>query len=141
MIKVKKLSEDAVLPIRGSDGAAGYDLCANETVGIMPHTVKKIRTGLSIVPPAGYFCALFPRSGLATKQGLRLANCVGVCDEDYRGEYIVAMYNDSDELRTIGKGDRIAQMILLPYLSEEVVEVDELDDTGRGAGGFGSTGV
>ena len=90
--------------------------------------------------PDGTFAAIFARSGLATKEGLRPANCVGVCDSDYRGNYIVALHNDIDETKLISPGDRIAQMVLLPYIPMLFEEVDELDETERGEGGFGSTG-
>lgn len=90
--------------------------------------------------PRDTFAAIYARSGLATKQGLRPANCVGVCDSDYRGEYIVALHNDTDEIQTIEPGDRIAQMVLCPYIKMEFIEVKDLDITSRGAGGFGSTG-
>ena len=141
-IQIKKLTETAKLPTRGSDRAAGYDLYADsvESVLIKPHTTTKVGTGLAIAIPEGYFGAIFARSGLAAKQGLRPANCVGVCDEDYRGEYIVALYNDTDMNRIIEPGDRIAQLVVLPYLPVEFEEVDELSETERGAGGFGSTG-
>lgn len=140
MLKVMKLSPDAMIPVKATPASAGYDLFANESALIHPHTTKRVGTGLAIVPPSGYFCAIFARSGLAAKSGLRPANCVGVCDEDYRGEYVIALHNDTEAVRTINKGDRIAQLVLLPYLNEEVVEVEELDSTVRGAGGFGSTG-
>ena len=91
--------------------------------------------------PEGTFGAVFARSGLAAKEGLRPANCVGVCDSDYRGEYIVALHNDGETSRTVRHGERIAQLVLLPYLPMEFEEADELDATARGAGGFGSTGV
>ena len=141
-IKVKKLSETAQLPTRGSKYAAGYDLHANieEPVMIEPGKTVKIGTGLAFEIPDGYFGAIFARSGLATKQGLRPANCVGVCDSDYRGEYIVAIHNDDYTCHWINPGDRIAQLVVMPYLNVEFEEVDELDDTERGAGGFGSTG-
>lgn len=142
-IQVKKLRPDAVLPSSGSQYAAGYDLyaCIDSPVTIAPHTTEKIGTGLAIAVPEGWFGAIFARSGLATKQGLRPANCVGVCDSDYRGEYIIALHNDSDDARTVAPGDRIAQLVLLPYMAAEFETVDELSDTVRGAGGFGSTGV
>ncbi|MBQ1211525.1 MAG: dUTP diphosphatase [Clostridia bacterium] len=141
-VQVKKLREGAVLPTRGSEKAAGYDLyaCLEEAVVIPPHGNVKIGTGLAVAVPDGYFGAVFARSGLAAKQSLRPANCVGVCDADYRGEYIVALHNDGDEPRTVQPGDRIAQLVILPFLSVEFDEVDELDETARGAGGFGSTG-
>lgn len=142
-IQVKKLRPDAVLPSSGSQYAAGYDLyaCIDSPVTIAPHTTEKIGTGLAIAVPEGWFGAIFARSGLATKHGLRPANCVGVCDSDYRGEYIIALHNDSDDTRTVAPGDRIAQLVLLPYMAAEFETVDELSDTVRGAGGFGSTGV
>ena len=142
-INIKKLRPEATLPTSGSKYAAGYDLYActgKGSVTIAPHTTAMIGTGLSVAVPEGYFGAIFARSGLASKQGLRPANCVGVCDSDYRGEYIVAIHNDSDTERTVTDGDRIAQLVVLPYLAVEFEEVSELDDTERGAGGFGSTG-
>lgn len=141
-VKFTKIKDGAITPSCGSSLAAGYDLyaCLDSMVEIPPEQVAKIGTGLAIQPPEGYFGAIFARSGLATKEGLRPANCVGVCDEDYRGEYIVAIYNDSDTFRYINNGDRIAQLVFLPYLSVNFEEVESLDETGRGAGGFGSTG-
>ena len=109
-------------------------------MAIEPHKTEKVSTGLSIQPPQGYFGAIFARSGLATKQGLRPANCVGVCDQDYTGEYIVALHNDTDQTRVINPGDRIAQLVFIPYINVDFCEVDELDKTERGGGGFGSTG-
>lgn len=144
IIKVKKLHGDSELPVRGSNYAAGYDLFAypeGEGVDIPPHTTVKVGTGVAITPPEGTFGAVFARSGLASRLGLRPANCVGVCDEDYTGEYIVALYNDSDEDRYVRKGDRIAQVVFIPYVAGEVEEVADLEVTDRGAGGFGSTGV
>ena len=141
-ISIKKLKENAVVPTRGSDHAAGYDLyaCIESAVKIKPHTTEKIGTGLSIAVPEGYFGAIFARSGLATKKGLRPANCVGVADSDYRGEYIVPLYNDTDEERTVEPGERIAQLVIMPFLEAEFTETSELDETRRGDGGFGSTG-
>lgn len=144
-VKVKRLSEKAFLPTRGSDKAAAYDVYAcilNEegAVKIQPHATVKIGTGLSMAPPEGYFVGVYARSGLSSKEGLRPANCVGVCDEDYRGEYIVALHNDFDEERVVKHGDRIAQIILQQRFDMDFEEVDELDETERGAGGFGSTG-
>ena len=149
-IKFAKVKEGAIVPSRGSEKAAGYDLyaCLDQRddefkncvqIEIPPNQTVKVGTGLSIQPPEGYFGAIFARSGLATKQGLRPSNCVGVCDEDYRGEYIVALYNDSDQYRYISHGDRIAQLVFLPYLDGEFIE-ESLDETERGSGGFGSTG-
>ena len=142
-ISVKKLREDATLPTRGSEYAAGYDLYAaiDKTVVIGPHETQKIGTGLAFSLPDNTFVAVFARSGLATKEGLRPANCVGVCDSDYRGEYIVALHNDTDSEKFINPGERIAQMVLMPYIPMMFEEVESLDKTERGEGGFGSTGV
>lgn len=141
-IKIKKLNENAIIPTRGSEYAAGYDLyaCTNSPIVITPHETVKVGTGLAIEIPNGYFGAIFARSGLATKQGLRPSNCVGVCDSDYRGEYIVALHNDTDVPQTINLMERIAQLVIMPYLSTKFEEVDELTDTKRGNNGFGSTG-
>ena len=141
-VKFTKLHPEAKVPSRGSDKAAGYDLYAvlENDVKIYPNATAKIGTGLSIQPPEGYFGAIFPRSGLATKHGLRPANCVGVCDEDYTGEYIVALHNDSNAINTVKHGDRIAQLVFMPYLPVNFEEVEKLDETNRGASGFGSTG-
>lgn len=141
-IKIKKIKPDAVIPTRGSSSAAGYDLyaCIENDIVIKPNENVKIGTGLAIAVPDGYFGAIFARSGLAAKQNLRPANCVGVADSDYRGEYIVALHNDSNESRIIKRGERIAQLVVMPFLPVEFLEVDELDETARGEGGFGSTG-
>ena len=141
-LKVKRLNNLAKIPTRGSDKAAGWDLYAASSydIEIKPHTTVKIGTGLAIEPPAGTFVEIFPRSGLATKKGLRPANTPGVCDEDYRGEYMVALHNDTDQPQIVKAGERIAQMILRRYEEITFVEVDELSDTERGEGGFGSTG-
>ncbi len=142
IINIKKLNPNAIIPTRGSEYAAGYELyaCSEIAIDIAPHSTVKVGTGLAVEIPHGYFGAIFARSGLATKRGLRPANCVGVCDEDYRGEYIVALHNDTDELMSIEPHERIAQLIVMPYLSVEFNEVNELSDTERGSGGFGSTG-
>ena len=142
-VKIKKLKDSAIIPKRGSNEAGGYDLyaCLDEPITIKPHTTVKVGTGLSIEIPQGYFGGIFARSGLATKQGIRPSNCVGVCDSDYRGEYIVALHNDTDEVRTIDVNERIAQLIVLPYLAIDFEEVDKLSDTDRGSNGFGSTGT
>ena len=141
-VKIKKLSENAVLPHRGSKAAAGYDLyaCLSEPVTVRPHETAMISTGLSMAIPEGYFGAVVARSGLASREGLRPANCIGVCDSDYRGEIIVALHNDSEEERCVAPGERIAQLVILPFLSADFEECDELDATERGSGGFGSTG-
>lgn len=140
-IKIKKLYEDSIIPTRGSEYAAGYDLYAHEGATIKPHETAKIGTGVAIQPPKDTFGAVFARSGLAAKQGLRPANCVGVCDYDYTGEYIVALHNDSNEERAIEAGERIGQVVFIPYINVSFIEVNELEETKRGDGGFGSTGV
>lgn len=141
-IKIKRLRENAILPTYGSEKAAGTDLyaCTFSDIVIAPHTTAMIPTGLAMELPEGYFGAIFARSGLATKQGLRPANCVGVVDEDYRGEYIVALHNDTDEIQTIQPNERIAQLVLLPYIQCDFIEEDELSETERGSKGFGSSG-
>ncbi len=141
-LPVKKLRENAVFPTRGSAAAAGYDLyaCLDGDVVIAPGGSAKIGTGLAIAVPDGYFGAIFARSGLAAKEGLRPANCVGVADSDYRGEYMVVLHNDASVPRTVVPGERIAQLVVMPYLAVEFEPADALDDTERGAGGFGSTG-
>jgi dUTP pyrophosphatase len=139
--RVKKLYDDSIVPTKGSTYAAGFDLYAHEDAVIEPHTNVKVGTGVAITPPKGTFGAIFARSGLATKQGLRPANCVGVCDYDYTGEYIIALHNDSNETRYIQKGDRIGQVAFIPYIDAFITEVKELEITERGDGGFGSTGA
>ena len=141
-IKLKKLTDSAKIPERGSDYAAGYDLFANisENVEILPHETKLIGTGISCAVPEGYFGGIFARSGLSSKEGLRPANCVGVVDSDYRGEIKVALHNDSETSRTIAPDQKIAQFVVVPFLTVEFQEVAELDSTDRGEGGFGSTG-
>jgi len=142
-IKIKKINEKAIIPSRGSEYSAGYDLyaCTDQTIIIPPHQTVKIGTGVSIELPNGYFGAIFARSGLATKNGLAPANKVGVCDSDYRGEYIVPLHNDSNISQVIKPMERIAQLVILPFLPVEFEEVNELSETKRGDGGFGSTGV
>lgn len=142
MVNVKKLRDDAIIPTQGSKYAAGYDLYAaiDAPITIKSEETVKIGTGLAFELPEGFFAGIFTRSGLATKQGLRPANCVGVVDCDYRGEVIVAIHNDSNRNTVIAPGDRIAQMILLPYQSMEFTEVNDLNETDRGDGGFGSSG-
>ena len=141
-VRFRRVSPLAHVPTRGSEKAAGYDLYADipEDLVVMPHTTATVDTGLRFELPEGYFAGIFARSGLAAREGLRPANCVGVCDADYRGNYMVALHNDSDEPRTVKVHEKIAQMIVLPYLSLEFEETDALSDTARGEGGFGSTG-
>ena len=141
-INIKKLTETAILPERGSAYAAGYDLFANvsEALEIAPHTTAMIPTGLAMEIPEGYIGGIFPRSGLASKESLRPANCVGVVDTDYRGEVKVALHNDGDVARVVTPGQKVAQLVIVPFLGVEFDEVQELSETVRGVGGFGSTG-
>lgn len=142
-IDIKKLNDRALLPTRGSEQAAGWDLYSNneETIHVNAHETVMIGTGLSMAIPDGYFGAVYARSGLASKQGLRPANCVGVIDSDYRGEIIVALHNDTNETKAINPKERIAQIVVMPYLAVEFDEKDTLDETQRGENGFGSTGI
>lgn len=143
-IQVKKLNEKAKLPSSGSEWAAGYDLYAcleTEELRIAPHETVMAGTGLAAAIPEGYFGGIFARSGLAAKQGLRPANCVGVVDADYRGEIKVALHNDTEEERAITDGERIAQLVVMPFLALEFEVAEELEETKRGAGGFGHTGL
>lgn len=141
-VRFKRLNNLAKIPTRGSKFSAGYDLYAatDYDIHIPPHSTVKIGTGLAMDLPYGYFGAIVARSGIATKRGLRPINCIGVCDYDYKGEYIVALHNDSTETKVVQAGERIAQLILLPYQDIDFIEVDELAKTDRGNGGFGSTG-
>jgi len=142
-LKIKRTNELAKLPYHGSEYAAGYDLYAATSyrIEIEPHKAVKIDTGLIMEIPVGYFGGIFPRSGIATKRGLRLSNCTGVVDSDYRGIVSVCLHNDTNEPQYIEPGERIAQLIILPYLPVEFEEVDELSETERGDGGFGHTGT
>ena len=166
MIKFKKLKPNATVPTQGSEYAAGYDLyaCIDESITIQPHETVKIGTGIAITPPKfeyfvpfceytntkqvirtdiktlNTFGAVFARSGLATKKGLRPANAVGVCDIDYTGEYIVALHNDTNIPQTVEPNERIAQLVFIPYVTDTWQEVDKLEETKRGDGGFGSSG-
>lgn len=139
----KKLDIAAKQPTRGSAAAAGYDLYGSNTkeIDIAPHSTVMIGTGIAIEIPDGYFGGIYARSGLASKKGLRPANCTGVVDSDYRGEVKVALHNDTNEPMTIMPQERIAQLIIQPYEDVEFAEVDELSDSERGKGGFGSTGT
>lgn len=141
-IRFVKVNPMAQEPTRGSLCAAGYDLSAaiNSAVIIAPHTTIKIGTGLAVELPDNTFGAIYARSGIASKEGLRPANCTGVVDSDYRGEIIVALHNDSEVIRIVEPGERIAQLVVQPYVSVVFEEVEELDATDRGTGGFGSTG-
>lgn len=141
-VRFKRLNDLAKIPTRGSKFSAGYDLYAatDYDIQIPPHSTVKIGTGLAMELPVGWFGAIFARSGIATKRGLRPANAVGICDADYRNEYIVALHNDTTETKTIQAGERIAQLVILPYQNIDFKEVNELSNTDREMGGFGSTG-
>ena len=142
-VKFKKLNNLAKTPTKGSEYAAGWDLYAatSYNIEIPPHETVKIGTGIAVALPEGLYGAICARSGLASKQGLRPANCVGVVDSDYRGEVIVALHNDSDEPQIVSAGSRIAQFILTPFFDILWDEVEDLPETKRGEGGFGSTGT
>ena len=141
-VRIKKLDDRAVIPTYGSAYSAGADLYAvtDEDITIMPGETVLIHTGLSMEIPVGYVGLIYARSGLASKKGLAPANKVGVIDSDYRGEFMVALHNHSTISHTVSHGERIAQLVLMPYLAADFVETDSLSDTDRGAGGFGSTG-
>ena len=141
-IKVKKLKPDATVPTMGSKFAAGADLYSAEDADVViePSETKFIGTGLAMEIPEGYVGLVYARSGLACKRGLAPANKVGVVDSDYRGEIKVALHNHGKEAQTVEKGERIAQMVIAPYLSVHYEEADALSETERGEGGFGSTG-
>lgn len=141
-ICVKKLTDTAVLPTYGSSGAAGADLyaCLDSSVTIQPGESAFIPTGLAMQIPEGYAGLIYARSGLACKKGLAPANKVGVIDSDYRGEFIVVLHNHSSEAYTVSNGERIAQLVITPVLTPAYELVDDLPDTQRSAGGFGSTG-
>ena len=141
-IPTKILNKYAKIPTKGSEKAAGSDLYAaiDRPVSIPPHSTVKIPTGLSFELPDGTFAGIFPRSGIATKRGLAPANKVGVIDSDYRGDVIVALHNDTDEVQIVEPGERIAQMILLPYFNMSFVTKEELTETERSNSGFGDSG-
>lgn len=140
-IKIKKLKENAVVPTRGSKYAAGADLYSAENdLYIEDRQTVMIGTGIAMEIPEGYVGLVYARSGLACKEGLAPANKVGVIDSDYRGEIKVALYNQSGQKKLVKNGERIAQIVIAPFLAPEFTEVSELDETDRGEGGFGSTG-
>lgn len=139
-VKIKRLHPDAVLPTLGSEYAAGADLYAVETVTIGAGQTAFVHMGWAMEIPIGYAGFVFARSGLASKRDLAPANKVGVVDCDYRGEIMVAIHNHGQSEQTVEAGERVAQMVILPYLAAQYIEVEELSDTKRGTGGFGSTG-
>ena len=141
-VKIKKLNENAVVPTYGSPFSAGADLySAMDDVTIAPHATVLIKTGLALELPVGFAGLIYARSGLASKRGLAPANKVGVIDCDYRGEIMVALHNHSDIEQTVSKRERIAQLVITPYVVADFEETDELSETVRGEGGFGSTGT
>ncbi len=141
-IKIKKICENASLPKYATEFSAGADLCActEKDIEIRAGETVLVHTGLAMEIPVGYAGMIFARSGLASKRGLAPANKVGVVDADYRGEVMVALYNQSGETQIISHGERIAQLVVMPFLAASFVEAETLDDTVRGTGGFGSTG-
>lgn len=146
-LKFKRLSDTMVVPTKAHNTDACFDIyadliniCGDGCMYLHPHETAIIPTGFATNIPHGYWGAIFARSGLASKQGLRPANCVAVIDEPYTGEWKIPLHNDSEDVRVIHHGDRIAQFTLLPYYDIQLEEVDELDETDRGSGGFGSTG-
>ena len=142
-INIKKLHKNAIIPTYGTEFSAGADLYAltDEPVEIKPGQTVLIHTGLAFEICEGYGGFVFARSGLATKKGLAPANKVGVIDSDYRGELMIPLHNISSETACITSGERVAQIVFLPYAAASFIEVNELDDTSRGNGGFGSTGT
>ena len=149
-VKIQRASPTATFPTYGSEGAACMDLYADTkgmqesamdgVVWVEPHTTVKIPSGFAFQPPEGYCGLIFARSGLATKSGLRPANCVGGCDYDYTGIYTIAIHNDTDEPQVIHHGDRIAQLMFMEVDKINLIPTDTLEETKRGSGGFGSTG-
>ena len=141
-VKIKKLCEKAIVPTYGSACAAGADLyaCLDSSAEIAPGETVFVHTGIAAEIPEGYAGLVFARSGLASKKDLAPANKVGVVDSDYRGEIMVAIHNHGNQSRTVEHGERIAQLLIMPFVSANFILCDELSDTERGAGGFGSTG-
>ena len=141
-IKIKKLNPKAIVPTYGTKFSAGADIysCTNSPLIIVPGETVMIKTGLSIEIPSGYVGLIYARSGLATKNGVAPANKVGVIDSDYRGEIMVPLYNHSKTPAVLDVGERVAQLVIVPYVKADFQVVDEVSDSGRGNGGFGSTG-
>ncbi len=141
-INIKKLNSNATIPTYGTEFSAGADLyaCLENPITIEPGKTEFIHTGIALEIPEGYAGLVYARSGLSCKKGLAPANKVGVIDADYRGEIMVALHNHSDEAVTLENSERVAQLVITPFLGAIFNEVDELSDTVRGVGGFGSTG-
>ena len=142
-VAVKLLDPRAKMPTYGSVDAAGADLYAvtDGPITVEPGQTVLVHTGLALAIPQGFVGLVYARSGLATKQGLAPANKVGVIDSDYRGELIVALYNHGIDIKTVNHGDRVAQLVIAPYMTAQFVQTEAIDDTLRGSGGFGSTGI
>ena len=142
-VKFIKLNENATVPSYGTEFSAGADLysLSDGDIEIKPDETVIIHTGIALQIPNGYAGMIFARSGIATKRGLAPANKVGVIDSDYRGEIMVPLYNHSKTTQTVAKGERIAQLIIMPYVAANFTEADTLEDTERSSGGFGSTGT
>lgn len=142
-VNVKKLNENAIVPTYGSEFAAGADLyaCLEEAVTIAPGETFLVKTGIAMEVPVGYAGLIYARSGLASKKGLAPANKVGVIDADYRGEIMVALYNHGTKPAVVEPKERVAQLVITPFLTAEYIVVEQLEDTIRGVGGFGSTGT
>ena len=142
-VRIKKINENAIIPTYGTEYSAGADLYAllDSKIEIKPHETVFVHTGISVEIPEGYCGLIFARSSMGAKRGLAPANKVGVIDADYRGEIMVTLHNHSEITQTVEPGERIAQLAIVPFLKAEFEEVDELTDTTRGAGGFGSTGT
>ena len=142
-IRIKKTDEKAIIPTYGTEFSAGADLYAllDSSIEIAPHETCFVHTGISVEIPEGYCGLVFARSSMGAKRGLAPANKVGVIDADYRGEIMVTLHNHSEKVATVDPGERIAQLAIVPFLKAEFEEAEELTDTIRGAGGFGSTGT
>lgn len=142
IVRIKKIYDHAIIPTYGTEYSAGADLYAllDSAVEIAPHETVFLHTGISVEIPEGYCGLIFARSSMGAKRGLAPANKVGVIDSDYRGEIMVALHNHSDRVQTVSGGERIAQFAIVPFLKAEFEQADELSNTVRGAGGFGSTG-
>lgn len=142
IVKIKRITETAIMPKQGSIGAAGFDLCidSSEAVVIPPHSTVMVQSGIAFEIPKGYFGAVYARSGISTREGIRPATCVSVIDSDYRGSVGLPLHNDTDVEKIIQPYERVAQIVFQQALIPELELVDELDETERGNGGFGSTG-
>ena len=140
-VKIKRLNDVAIVPTKAHDTDACFDIYASAYAEIAPCGTVLVHTGIATEIPTGYWGAVFARSGLASKRGLRPANCVPVIDAPYRGEWMVPLHNDSDELQIVNAGDRIAQFMILPVLPTNLIVCDNIDESDRGSGGFGSTGT